>query len=661
MLFKKGRNIFVMVTVAFVCVITSLVAFGSNSDFAFNKDFIRMWTGDEELLVITLPENITDRSIEWNSSDKKVATVIGGKVKAVSKGSCIISATNSLNQTIQCNVNVHQNAEVKEFKIWETKYGSQMLDWKQTWQKAHILDISWSPVICNFGYIEDYDIFSVVNFRIVSNDGEVITATLYPMWTSQTSTVYDVLKEQVKTGKEYTITATLSLIYKEKDKYITVNKYESNTLIINKPDCNTYGMSFEDVYLAEEATCASYAKYYKNCSVCGVNYSEVVSHGEKDSNNHVLLYLVNYSEKEHFQTCGCGEKSVLTTHSFDVENANEEYKCKEATCEEKASYYKSCICGAKSDVLFEIGTELGHNDKNADNICDRCSVLLSSVEDSEDDNNGNIQHTHSYSVSISKHPTCIVAGIKTYTCSCGDTYTETIKATGKHTGGTATCTEKAKCTVCKQYYGTLKTHTYKSNETKATLKKNGRITEKCKVCGIVNTTTVYYPKSIKLSATTYTYNGKTKTPSVTVKDSKGKTLKKGTDYTVTYPKKRKAIGKYTVTVTFKGNYSGTKKLTFEIVPAKVSLSKLTAGSKQLTATWTTVSGATGYEVTYSTSKKFTKKTTKRVTIKKAKTKKTTIKNLKKGKKYYVKVRAYKSANGKKLYGAYSSVKSIKVK
>ncbi|MBR6567367.1 MAG: fibronectin type III domain-containing protein [Clostridia bacterium] len=90
------------------------------------------------------------------------------------------------------------------------------------------------------------------------------------------------------------------------------------------------------------------------------------------------------------------------------------------------------------------------------------------------------------------------------------------------------------------------------------------------------------------------------------------------------------------------------------------LSSLQA-KKQLTATWKTVSGATGYEVVYSTSKKFTKKTTKTATIKKAKTKKTTIKKLKKGKKYYFKVRAYKTVDGKKIYGALSSVKNVKIK
>lgn len=285
-------------------------------------------------------------------------------------------------------------------------------------------------------------------------------------------------------------------------------------------------------------------------------------------------------------------------------------------------------------------------------------------------------HKHTYTSSVKKAATCTADGMKTFTCSCGDSYTETIKATGHKAVAdkavSATCTktgltEGSHCSVCKeiikkQEVTAKKAHTNTTSTTKATLKKNGKTESKCTVCGYVSkTTAIDKIKSVKFSATEYIYNGKTKTPSVIVKDSKGNTLKTGTDYTVAYPKKRKNIGKYTVTVTFKGNYSGTKKLTFEIIPAKVTLSKVSAGKKQLTATWKTISGITGYEVAYSTSKKFTKKTTKTVTIKKAKTKKTTIKKLTKGKNYYVKVRAYKTVDGKKIYGAYSAVKNVKVK
>ncbi len=198
--------------------------------------------------------------------------------------------------------------------------------------------------------------------------------------------------------------------------------------------------------------------------------------------------------------------------------------------------------------------------------------------------------------------------------------------------------------------------------TKATISENGKKSNVCKDCAkVVSDTVIFRPDKITLSNKKYTYDGKNKTPAVTVKDSKGNTLKKDTDYTVTYPKKRKSIGKYTVKVTFKGKYSGTKKITYEIVPAKVTLSKLTAGKKQLAVTWKTVSSVTGYDVVYSTSKDFTKKTTKTITVKNSKTKNKTIKKLTKGKKYYVKIRAYKTIGENTYYGAYSSVKSIKVK
>lgn len=127
---------------------------------------------------------------------------------------------------------------------------------------------------------------------------------------------------------------------------------------------------------------------------------------------------------------------------------------------------------------------------------------------------------------------------------------------------------------------------------------------------------------------------------MTVKDSKGKTLKKNTDYTVSYAKGRKYVGKYAVKVTFKGNYSGTKTLYFTINPKGTKLSSVKAGKKQVTAKWKSQkSQKSGYQVQHSTSKSF--KGAKTVTVNSNKTTSKTIKNLKGGKKYYVRVRTFK--------------------
>ena len=136
-----------------------------------------------------------------------------------------------------------------------------------------------------------------------------------------------------------------------------------------------------------------------------------------------------------------------------------------------------------------------------------------------------------------------------------------------------------------------------------------------------------------------TYTGKALKPSPTVKLNK-KTLKKGTDYTVTY-KNNKKVGKATVTIKGKGNYTGTITKTFKINPKNTTVKKLTSPkTKQLKVTYKKVSGVTGYQVTYSTSKKFTKSTTKTATIKGVSKLSKTVKSLKKGKTYYVKVRTY---------------------
>lgn len=153
------------------------------------------------------------------------------------------------------------------------------------------------------------------------------------------------------------------------------------------------------------------------------------------------------------------------------------------------------------------------------------------------------------------------------------------------------------------------------------------------------------------------YTGKAIAPAPTVKLGT-KTLKKGTDYTVSY-KNNKAVGTATVTIKGKGNYSGTISKTFKINPKATKISKVTSPkTKKMKVTYSKVSGATGYQIVYSTSKSFTKATTKTAT---SKTASKTVSKLTKGKTYYVKVRAYKTVKGTNYYSSYSAVKKIKVK
>lgn len=246
----------------------------------------------------------------------------------------------------------------------------------------------------------------------------------------------------------------------------------------------------------------------------------------------------------------------------------------------------------------------------------------------------------------------------------------------KHTGTevrnqkAATCTTAGYtgdtyCKICNKKLSTGKSIAAKGHSTttktqKATASKDGKITTTCTRCG-TTTKTVKIAKvsKIKLSKTKYTYNGKKQTPSVTVKDSKGKELKVNTDYKVKLPSGRKNVGTYEVKITFKGSkYSGSKTLSYTINPKSTKLSKVSAKKKGFEAKWKKQSTQTkGYQIQYSTDSKF-KSGNKTVTVNKNSTTKKTISKLKAKKKYYVRIRTYKTVGKQKYYSDWS--KSVKV-
>ncbi|MDD6022257.1 MAG: fibronectin type III domain-containing protein [Oscillospiraceae bacterium] len=228
---------------------------------------------------------------------------------------------------------------------------------------------------------------------------------------------------------------------------------------------------------------------------------------------------------------------------------------------------------------------------------------------------------HSYKLKSTRAATCSAAGVKTYECTiCGKTYTQSVAK---------------------------KSHSFKTTVTKATMEKNGKIVKKCTACGATVTTTISKVSKITLSSTKFTYNGKT--------------LKNGTDYKLSYSKGRKYVGKYSVKITFMGNYSGSKTLYFTVVPKSVKVKDVDSGKKKMTVKWSAEKKqTTGYEIQYSTSSSF-KSGNKTVKITNNKTVSKKVSGLKSGKKYYVRVRTYKTVDGKKYYSDWSKKVSVKIK
>ena len=282
------------------------------------------------------------------------------------------------------------------------------------------------------------------------------------------------------------------------------------------------------------------------------------------------------------------------------------------------------------------------HDYGSDNVCDTCGYYKT------------VPHTHNLTLVAAKAATCTDGGKEAYyKCEgCGKFYEDVL--------GTKEITDLAS-------WGNIAkiAHTTKQTVTKATPTANGKIVNYCSVCKkTLSTTVIPKASSIKLKATSLTYNGKVRTPKVIVKDRTGKTLVKNTDYTVSYAKGRKYVGKYAVKITFKGKYSGTKTLYFTIKPKATSISSLKAGSKKFTVKWKKqATQTTGYQVQYSASSKFSK--AKTVTVGKNTTVSKKISKLSGKKKYYVRVRTYKTVkiNGKsiRIYSGWSKAKTVTTK
>lgn len=198
---------------------------------------------------------------------------------------------------------------------------------------------------------------------------------------------------------------------------------------------------------------------------------------------------------------------------------------------------------------------------------------------------------------------------------------------------------------------------------KAYFFSDGEIDYRCSGCDHEKTKIIPAHKNQKLSKKNYVYDGKVKTPTLTVYSRDGKKINKDY-YTVKYPKGRKNVGRYKVTFKFKKYYDNEADYQYEyfyILPKSTSIKRVSAAKKGFTVKYKKqATQTTGYQIQYATDKKF-KKNVKTVTVKKNSTTSAKVKGLKSKKKYYVKVRTYKTVSGKKYHSSWSGTKSVKTK
>ena len=519
------------------------------------------------------------------------------------------------------------------------------------------------------------------------------------------------------------------------------------------------GHSYGNSVVTKQPTCTAEGTATKTCTKCNATVMETIAKTSHKYADTVVAPTCTADGYTLHKCSVCGTSYKDSTTKATGHSYGNSVVTKQPTCTAEGTAIKTCTkCNA---TVTETIAKTSH--KYADTVVaptctadgytlHKCSVCGTSYKDSTTKATG-----HSYGNSVvTKQPTCTAEGTAIKTCTkCNATVTEKLPAKG-HTAVTdkgypATCTTAGKtdgshCSVCNtviKVQTVINATGHKSSawitDKAASIGVKGSKHRECTVCKKVLETAeipalsrISISKaSVTLSTSTYAYNGKAKKPGVTVKlngktlkngtdytvsysnntkvgtatvkitgkgnytgsvsktysiknDFKkvtvsgistkaftgknitqsitvkynGKTLKNGTDYTVSYSS-NKGIGTATVKITGKGSYTGTITKTFKINPAKQEIQKLTAKSKAFFVDWAQKGSASGYEIQYATNSKFT--SAKKVTITNNKTDKTTISKLSGKKKYYVRVRSYTTVKGTKYYGAWSSVKNVTTK
>ena len=442
------------------------------------------------------------------------------------------------------------------------------------------------------------------------------------------------------------------------------------------------GHSYGNSVVTKQPTCTSVGTAIKTCTKCNATVTETIPKTSHKYADTVVAPTCTTNGYTLHKCSVCGTSYKDSTTKATGHSYGNSVVTKQPTCTSEGTAIKTCTkCNATvTEKLPEKGhtavtdkgypatcTTAGKTDGSHCSVCNTVIKVQTVINATGHKSSGWIvDKAASIGVKGSKHKECTVCKKVLETAEIPALSRISIsKASVTLSTSTYAYDGKAKKpgVTVKLNGKTLKNSTdytvsYSNNTkvgtAKVTIKGKGNYTGSVsKTYSIKNN----FKKATVSGISTKAFTGKNITQSITVKYN-GKTLKNGTDYTVSYSN-NKSIGTATVKIAGKGSYTGTITKTFKINPAKQEIQKLTSKSKAFFVDWAQKGSATGYEIQYATNSKFT--SAKKVTITNKKTDKTTISKLSGKKKYYVRVRSYTTVKGTKYYGAWSASKSVTTK
>ena len=604
--------------------------------------------------------------------------------------------TNNNNHSIKCgNMGRWFNSRDEVDNYWvqvDNNYAKQYLDGTITFEEYHKKSPGgyecWSCSYCgkwtgNFKYNEDND---TTAHKHTWNSGKI---------TKQATCTSTGIKTYTCTSCKATKTSTISALGHNYNK--TIVKPTCTQSGYTKYVCSRCNDTYKSDYQSAIGHKYSYISHgdkthtVRCTNNCGIKYTENCSlqyNGEnyictyckaryeketttvKDNNTTVHTHTWDEGKVTTAPTCTttgikiytCTSCGATRTESIDKIEHDYDYETNQATCTEDGYTKYTCkYCGYSYQYITEyaIGhiyeyisngdgthyqhcTRCGYKTMNqecikinngSDYVCRYCDYVFpqrvtttlesnsTETTSKKDDESTKVSltytsntsasettvHTHTWDAGkITTAPTCTTTGIKTYTCtSCGATRNENVDKT-------------------EHYYNKIVIPATSTNE--------GYTIYECNNCHYSYITD--YTKKLEEPQTS------SKNNITTAATTKPSTTKKQRTYESIEKTSYKKV-------------ANTK-------PKNTSIKKLKKSKKAIVVNWKKVSGIKGYQIQVATDKKF-KKNAKTVVVKKQKTTTATIKHLKSKKKYYVRIRTYKTSNNKKVYSSWSKVKSVVTK